>query len=127
MNVRLKRPWIFQYTDKLTALSREVQTQMEEMFLNENAYSDGQILRKIRYYRQQGNTDEENKWWTRLTDSKTDNVKQLLKNEDLASIVYDLLEIPGLWDTVQVGPLNRILPLQCDEVILTVSTLRIIC
>src|SRR5438045_1384574 len=46
-----KRPWIFQYTDKLTALSREVQTQMEEMFLNENAYSDGQILRKIRYYR----------------------------------------------------------------------------
>jgi hypothetical protein len=94
---------------------------IREGFVNEAAYADGEIFRKIRFYQRSQNLQAENKWWARLTLGKTKDLQRLLKNQSLAEAFERLVDFPGFWSTVQLGTLHRILPLRCNEVRLAQS------
>ncbi|KAI9708411.1 MAG: hypothetical protein M1828_002992 [Chrysothrix sp. TS-e1954] len=73
------------------------------------------ILRKIRSYNRAGDSENELKWWARLTPGKRKDVKHILKNAALAQGFDDLLGFPGLWERLELGMLRRFLNLRCDE------------
>lgn len=58
----------------------------------------------------------ERKWWARLTETKRKDLRQLLKDERYAVAFDALLDWPGLWTTIKLGSLHRLLCLKCDEV-----------
>lgn len=83
---------------------------------NEQGYSDGYIFRKIRLYHKQSNEYEEKKWWARLSGTKADELHQLLRDQRFANAFDELLPWGGLWETIQLGSLHRLLPMKCHEV-----------
>ena len=87
-----------------------------ESFLNEQKPSDGEIFRKIRLYHRQNDVEAENRWWACLDKSKLRDLRQLLKKQEIAAAFDDLLDLPGLWAKIQLGALQRLLALKCDEV-----------
>ena len=91
-----------------------------EKYENEQPFSDGEILWRIRYYHRQIEKSTENIWWARLTSAKQRDVKQLLRNNDFAAAFDNLLDKPGLWSGIQLGTLHRFLTLRCDEVCLNI-------
>ena len=112
------------YVDLLLggSLSKEACISIQEQHSNSQPDSDGEVFQKIRFYHKQDNTQAENKWWVRLSDTKQKDVKQLLKKEEFVPVLDELLEIPGLWSTVKLGTLHRFLTLKCDEVKWTNTT-----
>lgn len=58
----------------------------------------------------------EHKWWARLTETKRKDLRQLLRDERYALAFDALLDWPGLWTTIKLGSLHRLLCLKCDEV-----------
>ncbi|KAF1363093.1 hypothetical protein EJ07DRAFT_104137 [Lizonia empirigonia] len=90
-------------------------TRIIESFLNEQKPSDGEIFRKIRLYQRQKDVDGENRWWACLDKSKLRDLRQLLKKQDIAAAFDELIDLPGLWAKIQLGALQRLLALKCDE------------
>lgn len=91
-----------------------------EKYENEQPFSDGDILWRIRHYFHSKDKSRENIWWARLTPAKQRDVKQLLKNDKFAAAFDNLLDKPGLWTGIQLGTLHRFLTLRCDEVCLKI-------
>lgn len=87
-----------------------------EQYVNEQAYDGGYIFLKIRLYHLRGHEDEENRWWARLSKTKQKDLQQLLKNPHYRSVFDSLLPWPGLWQSVKLGSLHRLLTMKCDEV-----------
>lgn len=83
---------------------------------HEQKPSDGEIFWKIRHYQRCGDEDAENSWWAYLDHSKPKDLRQLMKKPKLISAFDDLLDMPGLWATIQLGTLHRLLTMKCDEV-----------
>jgi hypothetical protein len=91
-------------------------TRIVESFLNEQKPSDGEIFRKIRLYHRQKDEEAENRWWACLDKSKLRDLRQVLKKKELAAAFDALIDMPGLWARIQLGALQRLLALKCDEV-----------
>lgn len=89
---------------------------LAEQYENEQAHCDGEIFRKIRQYHRLANKDGENKWWSRLTETKRKDLRQLLKDERYASVFDAMLPWPGMWTPIRLGSLHRLLTMRCDEV-----------
>ncbi|KAF2023971.1 hypothetical protein EK21DRAFT_79763, partial [Setomelanomma holmii] len=90
-------------------------TRIIEAFAYEQRPSDGEIFRKIRLYHRQQDEESEKRWWSCLDKSKPKDLRQLLKRNMLVSAFDTLIDMPGLWSTVQIGALHRLLALKCDE------------
>ncbi|KZM26577.1 hypothetical protein ST47_g2216 [Ascochyta rabiei] len=90
-------------------------TRIIESFLNEQRPSDGEIFRKIRLYHRQKDEEAEERWWACLDKSKLRDLRQVLKKKELAAAFDSLIDMPGLWAKVQLGALQRLLALKCDE------------
>ncbi|KAF1353041.1 hypothetical protein EJ07DRAFT_134654 [Lizonia empirigonia] len=93
-------------------------TRIIESYVNEQKPSDGEIFRKIRLYHRQNDAEAENHWWAFLDKSKLRDLRQLLKKQDIAAAFDQLIDLPGLWTKVQLGALQRLLALKCDEEII---------
>ena len=91
-------------------------TRIVESFSNEQKPSDGEIFRKIRLYHRQKDYEAENRWWACLDKSKLRDLRQVLRKKELAAAFDALIDMPGLWAKVQLGALQRLLALKCDEV-----------
>ena len=99
-----------------TDLSEANQIRLAEDYLNEKASTDGEIFYKIRLYHHKQDKNAENKWWARLTENKRKDLRQMLRDERYAEAFDSMLAWPGLWSTIKLGSLHRLLCLKCDEV-----------
>lgn len=102
--------------------SKSTLTRIVEAYAYEQRPSDGEIFRKIRLYHRQKDEESEKRWWSCLEKSKPKDLRQLLRREQLVSAFDTLIDMPGLWETVQIGALHRLLALKCDEVSFTVHS-----
>ncbi|KAF2103253.1 hypothetical protein NA57DRAFT_72229 [Rhizodiscina lignyota] len=85
---------------------------------DEQPPSDGDILYKILRYRRDLKVDEEQKWWGRLSEksqTKENDLRQLLRDEATRDLLLDLVDIPGLWPRIMLGQIHRHHSLKCDE------------
>lgn len=89
---------------------------LAEDFNNEKPHTDGEIFHKIRTYSREREKELERKWWARLTETKRKDLRQLLRDERYAQAFDAMLPWPGLWTTIKLGSLHRLLCLKCDEV-----------
>ncbi|EGX47296.1 hypothetical protein AOL_s00088g11 [Orbilia oligospora ATCC 24927] len=87
-----------------------------ERSVRKDEFTDGEIFRKIRLYAQEGNFESSRKWWSRLSPTKANNLKQLLKNNSLSSKFDSLLKFPGLWPDIQLGMFHTLHGAKCPEV-----------
>ncbi|KAK3672623.1 hypothetical protein LTR78_007435 [Recurvomyces mirabilis] len=101
-----------------SAFPRQEQTVLAEEYRNEQAFSDGEIFHKIRTYHHEGSKAAEGRWWARLSQTKRKDLRQLLKDTRFADAFDALLPWPGLWATIRLGSLHRLLTLKCDEELL---------
>ena len=67
-------------------------------------------------YQRQKDEEAENRWWACLDKSKLRDLRQVLRKKELATAFDALIDMPGLWAKVQLGALQRLLALKCDEV-----------
>jgi hypothetical protein len=95
-----------------------------ESYSSEKRPSDGEIFRKIRLYHQENDQDAEKRWWSHLEKSKPKDLRQLLKRSSLAAGFDALIDMPGLWSSLQLGALHRLLGLKCDEVCILSGMIR---
>ena len=109
-------PAIYAATNDPLDLPLPSRTRIAEEFDNEQAHRDGEIFRKIRYYCSKKDIQGENKWWARLSDTKRKDLRQLLKDERYAKAFDSMLPWQGMWMTVKLGSLHRLLTMKCDEV-----------
>ncbi|KAF2650673.1 hypothetical protein K491DRAFT_666825 [Lophiostoma macrostomum CBS 122681] len=94
---------------------KSVLSRIVELYSNEQRPADGEIFRKILLYRRLHDELSENQWWAYLDKSKPKDLRQLLKNQLLASAFGSLVDMPGLWAKLQLGALHRLLALKCVE------------
>jgi hypothetical protein len=90
-------------------------------YSNEKQPSDGEIYRKIRQYEQEHNARFQKRWWAKLSDNKAKRLRQLSDNIELREAFNALLSIPGLWGGMSIGKLAKVMALDCDEVICSIS------
>ena len=100
----------------MTAFEESARAHIRESFAHEQKYSDGMIFRNIRHYHLKRDKTSENIWWARLTDTKSRDLHQLIKNENLTIAFDNLVDFPGLWQSIQLGKLHRLHGLRCQEV-----------
>ncbi|PWW72046.1 hypothetical protein C7212DRAFT_38371, partial [Tuber magnatum] len=84
-------------------------------YTNSKCTSDGEILWRIRLYSRSGQRDLEQDMWCYLSTSKRKDLRQLLPNGALRKAFDDLLHWPGLWPSMRLGTLHRLLTMRCDE------------
>lgn len=100
-------------------ISKDLKTSLIEEYSNEKPPTDGEIYRKVRQYKSDGNRVLRQKWLMRLSDWKRKRMEQLNKeNNELLRFGFDkLLVIPGLWpDGMTVSMLHRVIALTSIEV-----------
>ncbi|KAL1591538.1 hypothetical protein SLS60_011930 [Paraconiothyrium brasiliense] len=103
---------------------KEWQRRLAEGDTKSHAYSDGEIFWNIRecakLASKQGEDEmnaylAERRWWDQLSKRKQDFLKYLLKHPLLRS--FDrLLFLPGIWRGFNIGVLDKLIALRCDEV-----------
>ncbi|RDL41164.1 uncharacterized protein BP5553_01143 [Venustampulla echinocandica] len=86
-----------------------------DQFYHQAAFSDGEIYRKVRFYKTLGQDTEVDTWTIRLSDCKQVGLRQLLKRESFAKGFDSLLHFPGLWAGLELGNIQKHLALRCDE------------
>lgn len=92
---------------------------MSEDYPNAKNFCDGDIYRQIRKCDAQQDALGRGKWLVRLSECKRIDLLKLLKKEHLQPIVLaldKLIPFVGLWPTLQLGTLHRLLSLKCPEV-----------
>ena len=105
-------------TSYRTGASPALLTALSEEYSDSVNFSDGEIYRRIRQYKNEGEQSlndrfAEKRLWARLTKSKRRDLKQFLKSPLAAG--FDVLRvIPGLWSGFRIG--HKFLALRCDEV-----------
>ncbi|EEP83049.1 predicted protein [Uncinocarpus reesii 1704] len=86
---------------------------------NSRKYCDGDIYRNIRLHQRRGNVNAEEKWRSRLTDRKrNDLVRMESKLRRLNRGFDQLLPFIGLWSSLKLGYLSRLFRLRCPEELL---------
>lgn len=83
---------------------------------NETKFSDGEIFRNVRKYIGNKSSVKLKMWTARLSPCKLIALNQLLRHSQLVQALDALLPFPGLWDGLQLGNIQRLLALHCDEV-----------
>lgn len=78
--------------------------------------NDGEIYLQYNYYRRRNDEYESNKWLQKLSDSKKKNLKAILRNELLSSVLDELEAYPAIWINFQLGSITHILNPKCYEV-----------
>ncbi|KAI1202223.1 hypothetical protein F5X97DRAFT_255551 [Nemania serpens] len=104
---RLKHlsPW---WTVKLYAdLSPKAVEWLAEDFANEGRFSDGYIVVKINSYLP--GSIEASRWWSRLSKSKPEILRRLLKHTELGPALGTVLQIPGLRSGLQLAIWKKIM------------------
>lgn len=97
-------------------LDNELKADLIEEYANEEPPSDGEIYCKIRQHQKERDLYSENRWWARLSKSRTKCLNQLSHHRDLTVAFDDLLDIHGLWSGMRLSILDRIIAMRCDEV-----------
>jgi Protein of unknown function (DUF3723) len=92
------------------------QRELSEEYSNSTNFSDGEIYRKIRQYSFDSNYFAEKKWWAFLSKKKRDFLKRFLKHKRFRKAFDALLVIPGIWTGLNIGVLDKMLAMKCDEV-----------
>ena len=100
----------------LTDLSIDLRRCISEEYNNESRLCDGEIYRKIRTYHFDKRSDLETRWWTRLSQHRTNNLKQLLQHEKLAAAFDSFLELPALLNDLRISTMHKVFALRCDQV-----------
>jgi hypothetical protein len=76
--------------------------------------TEGEIFRKIIISRE--NPKERSYWLNELSSTKRYHVQQLINNRFYATIFDPISDIPGLFTNIQLGRLQRLHGIGCDEV-----------
>jgi hypothetical protein len=93
--------------------------ELRTKYSNERPFCDGDIFRHLLYFRRRADLTQQNKWLSRLSESKRKDIKKLLEKMPRLRDAFDnLLPLIGLWPALRLGTLHRILTLKCDEVII---------
>jgi Protein of unknown function (DUF3723) len=101
----------------VTGISESMLSYLREKYSNARSFSDGDIYRTLRHYQKNNMKAEARKWLAKLSPSKRRDLKQLHEKAGPLSEAFDeLLPIIGLWSSVQLGAMHRILTLRCTEV-----------
>lgn len=101
---------------RLIEIPQRILTYLVESYSYKQRPTDGEIFRKIRFYYRQQDQAAEDRWWACLDKSKLRDLRQLLKRPKLVIAFDRLIDMPGLWQGVQLGALHRLLVLKCEEV-----------
>ncbi|KAJ8067017.1 hypothetical protein OCU04_004397 [Sclerotinia nivalis] len=78
-------------------------------------YSDGEVYCNVRHSQKTNDEMEIAAWKGRLTNCKRVSLDQLLKREDITELFDRLIPIPGLWIGLELGNIQKVLALRCDE------------
>jgi hypothetical protein len=70
----------------------------------------------MRRYHFQRNFAFEMRWKARLRGKRQECLVSLTRNERMLAAFDDLLDIPGLWDGMQITTLHKMKALKCDTV-----------
>lgn len=97
-------------------LSREALKLLSQNFENECRPSDGHIYCQIRQYKDRDLVSER-QWWTRLSISKSNDLRRFFNKSPLAqSLSRMLLNIPGMRDQLWIGSLGDVMASKSNEV-----------
>jgi Protein of unknown function (DUF3723) len=107
---------VFHLFKVFSDISHEVQQFLIEEYSNEATPTDGEIYRKIRQYHFQRNLNFEMRWWARLRGNRAQNLKSLLRHDELRAAFDALLDVPGLWDGMQLTTIHKMMALKFDEI-----------
>ena len=96
----------------------ELRTTLVKKYSNEEKPSDGEVYRKVRQYKREGNICFKRRWKACFSDHGRKGFRQLFdyKDKELTAAFDDLLDIPGLWDGMKISTLHKIIGMKCDEV-----------
>jgi len=94
-------------------LPQDLAIQIMGDYAHEQKESDGEIFRRIRLC--SPDTAESNRWWTKLSSTKTKELKQVLQIPGFATAFDAIREIEGLWAKFELGTFHRWLGSGCDE------------
>jgi hypothetical protein len=112
----------------LSDISYELRTFLAEEYANEEKPCDGEIYRKIRFYKALAtNVDSmvssatchslEMRWWARLKGRRADYLKSMLEISRLAASFDALSRITGLCDSgMKITTLHKVRALRCYDV-----------
>ncbi|KAJ6201926.1 hypothetical protein J3E72DRAFT_180998 [Bipolaris maydis] len=106
--------WIVNLYEDAT-FERTLETHLYESYNHEQQYTDGIIFRNIRRYARVHDTENEKKWWARLTATKRKDLAQLLSNQKLSLAFDALIDYAGLWTPIRLGTLHRFHALKCTK------------
>ncbi|KAH8650305.1 hypothetical protein BGZ60DRAFT_347266, partial [Tricladium varicosporioides] len=94
------------------------QRELAEEYANSTNFSDGEIYRKIHQYSLEQDKFAEKKWWVRLTKKKSEFLMRFLKHKRFPAAFNALIDIAGIWDGLNIGVLDKMMALKCDEEII---------
>ena len=97
-------------------ISHDVLQFLTEEYSNEAARKDGEIYRKIRQYHFERNLSFEMRWWARLKGNRAQNLKSILRHDEIRAAFDALLDMPGQWDGMQLTTIHKMMALKFDEV-----------
>lgn len=78
-------------------------------------YTDGEIFRQVRLSQIQNDSVSSDRWLARLTQSKTRDLRALLKRDILIKALDSILALRGLWGAFKLGSMDVFSTLRCDE------------
>ncbi|KAI9773394.1 MAG: hypothetical protein M1840_007609 [Geoglossum simile] len=106
--------WVIDLFDD--GISESTLSYLREKYSNTRNFRDGDIYRTLRHYQKNNMKAGACKWLTKLSPSKRRDFKQLHEKAGPLGEAFDeLLPIIGLWSSVQLGAMHRILTLRCTE------------
>ena len=100
----------------LSDINPEVAQFLVEEYANEACPSDGEVYCKIRRYHFQRNLNFEMRWWARLRGNRAQNLRSLLRHDEIRAAFDALLDLPGLWYGMQLSTIHKMMGLRFDEV-----------
>ena len=105
-------------------MPQDTQDTIREEHPNAKPFTDGDIYRNIRYYQRRGDDDAELKWRGRLREGARRELERMeRKAKPLTRSLDNLLPFFGLWSSLKLSYLGRVLSLQCHEVSCEVASL----
>jgi hypothetical protein len=100
----------------LLDLNSDLEIWLTEGFVNEEGPGDGELYYKIRMYNKEQRSSLEAKWTTWLKGNRAANLNGLTKHKGMTEAFDALLDIPGLWQDMQLTKLHKLIGLYTHEV-----------
>lgn len=97
-------------------LNADLEIWLTEGFVNEERPADGEVFCKIRQYNDEQRPSLKAKWTAWLKGKREDNLKGLIKHEEMANAFDVLRAIPGLWGGMMLTKLHKLMALHAHEV-----------